>query len=72
MSNTKLMQITEETDTQLQMVLENIQNGWPPQSCPLYFNIKSDLSTVNGLLLKQKRILNTWNRTRCKEFTMAI
>ena len=60
-SNTRLMQITEETDkdTQLQMYMENIQNGWPPGSCPLYYHIRHDLSVVDGLLLKQNRIVIT-------------
>ncbi|KAL7851936.1 hypothetical protein SRHO_G00177210 [Serrasalmus rhombeus] len=58
-SDTKSKQIAEETvqDTELQAVIKNMLNGWPAGSCPQYYHIRGDLSCVNGLLLKQNRIV---------------
>lgn len=58
-SDTKSRQIADETarDTDLQCVIENMNNGWPVGSCPLFYHIRGELSVVNGLLLKQNRIV---------------
>lgn len=58
-SDTKSRQIAEETakDTELQCVIANMQNGWPVGSCPLFYHIRGELSVVDGLLLKQHRIV---------------
>lgn len=58
-SDTKSKQIADETakDTELQCVIENIKNGWPVGSCPLFYHIRGELSVVDGLLLKQSRIV---------------
>ena len=58
-SDTKTMQIAEETakDTELQHVITNMQNGWATGSCPQFYHIRGELSVVNGLLLKQNRIV---------------
>ena len=58
-SDKKSREVAEETakDTELQRVMENMQNGWPVGSCPLFYNIRGELSVVDGLLLKQNRIV---------------
>ena len=58
-SDKKSREVAEETakDTELQRVMENMQNGWPVGSCPLFYNIRRELSVVDGLLLKQNRIV---------------
>lgn len=58
-SDTKSRQIAVETarDTELQCVIENMNHGWPVDFCPLFYHIRGELSVVNGLLLKQNRIV---------------
>ena len=58
-SDKKSREVAEETakDTELQRVMENMQNGWPVGSCPLFYNIRGELSVVDGLLLKKNRIV---------------
>ncbi|KAJ8359388.1 hypothetical protein SKAU_G00159130 [Synaphobranchus kaupii] len=49
--DTKSRQIAEETakDTELQRVMEKMQNGWPAGSCPLFFHIRGmDLFHLKG------------------------
>lgn len=55
----KSKQITDETaqDTELQHVMESMSNGWFVGSCPLFYHIRGELSVVNGLLLKQDKIV---------------
>ena len=52
-SDLKSKQIAEETakDT-LQTVIANLHHGWSKGSCAQYYQIMSELSVVNGLLLK--------------------
>lgn len=58
-SNAKSKQISEETarDKELQTVIEHLHSGWPKGSCPKYYHIRSELSVVNGLLLRGNRIV---------------
>uniref|UniRef100_A0A3B5Q2E6 Reverse transcriptase RNase H-like domain-containing protein n=1 Tax=Xiphophorus maculatus TaxID=8083 RepID=A0A3B5Q2E6_XIPMA len=58
-SDGKLQHIVEATakDTELQLVIQNMDEGWPIGSCSQFFNVKADLSVVNGLLLKNNRIV---------------
>uniref|UniRef100_A0A0S7ESR5 Gypsy retrotransposon integrase-like protein 1 n=1 Tax=Poeciliopsis prolifica TaxID=188132 RepID=A0A0S7ESR5_9TELE len=58
-SDRKLQQIVDATakDTELQLVIQNMDEGWPIGSCSQFFNVKADLSVVNGLLLKNNRIV---------------
>ncbi|XP_061890021.1 uncharacterized protein K02A2.6-like [Entelurus aequoreus] len=58
-SDIKTQQIAEETakDEELQRVITNMQNGWPPHSSPRFFHVRGELSVVDGLLLKRNRIV---------------
>ncbi|XP_030596890.1 uncharacterized protein K02A2.6-like isoform X2 [Archocentrus centrarchus] len=58
-SDMKSKQIVDETaqDTELQHVIRNMSDGWPAGSCPLFYHIRGELSVVNGLLLKQDKIV---------------
>lgn len=58
-SDSKSRQIAAETakDAELQQVISNMQHGWLPGSCPQFFDIRGELTVVNGLLLKQNRIV---------------
>lgn len=58
-SDTKTKQIVEQTarDPELQRVMENMQKGWAAGSCPQFYHIRGELSVVDGLLLKQNRIV---------------
>lgn len=58
-SDTKSRQIAEATthDTELQRVIQNMDDGCPPGSCPLYYHVRGDLSFIDGLLLKKGRIV---------------
>nr|XP_061820643.1 uncharacterized protein K02A2.6-like [Nerophis lumbriciformis] len=58
-SDIKSQQIAEETakDEELQRVITNMQNGWPPRSSPRFFHVRGELSVVDGLLLKRNRIV---------------
>ncbi|XP_061876955.1 uncharacterized protein K02A2.6-like [Entelurus aequoreus] len=58
-SDTKSRQIAEATatDAELQHVMRNMDEGWPAGSCPLFYHVRGELSTVDGLLLKKGRIV---------------
>ncbi|KAI7790353.1 hypothetical protein IRJ41_020250 [Triplophysa rosa] len=58
-SDCKLKQLAHETakDVTLQAVINNLENGWPKGLSPQYFHIRSELSVVNGLLLRKNRIV---------------
>lgn len=58
-SDTKSRRIAEVTshDTELQRVIQNMDEGWPAGSCPRYYHVQGDLSFVDGLLLKKGRIV---------------
>ncbi|MGH0128263.1 UNVERIFIED_CONTAM: hypothetical protein FKN15_034099 [Acipenser sinensis] len=58
-SDLKSKQIAEETakDTMLQTVIANLHQGWSKGSCAQYYQIRSELSVVNGLLLRKDRIV---------------
>ena len=58
-SDAKTRQIIEETarDPELQHIMENMQNGWSAGSCPQFYHLRGELSVLDGLLLKQNRIV---------------
>lgn len=58
-SDLKSKQIAEATlqDAELQRVIQNMDEGWPAGSCPHYYHVRGDLSYVDGLLLKNGRIV---------------
>ena len=58
-SDTKSRQIAEATakDAELQHVMQNMDEGWPAGSCPQFYHVRGELSTVDGLLLKKDRIV---------------
>ena len=60
-SDRKSKQITAETqkDAGLQRVIKLLNEGWPRGECQQcqYYNIRGDLSVVNGLLLRKNRII---------------
>ncbi|KAI3374046.1 hypothetical protein L3Q82_022601 [Scortum barcoo] len=58
-SDTKYRQIAEATtqNTELQRVIQNMDEGWPVGSCPQFYHIRGDLSFVNGLLVQKGRIV---------------
>ncbi|KAJ8335412.1 hypothetical protein SKAU_G00387540 [Synaphobranchus kaupii] len=53
------MQIAHETkkDVELQTVMANLQHGWTKGKYSKYYPIRSELSVVNGLLLRRNRII---------------
>ncbi|KAK7898170.1 hypothetical protein WMY93_019023 [Mugilogobius chulae] len=58
-SDTKSRQIAEVTsqDTELQRVIQNMDEGWPAGSCPHFYHVRGELSFVDGLLLMKGRIV---------------
>lgn len=58
-SDTKSRQIDEATakDAELQHVMRNMDEGWPVGSCPQFYHVRGELSTVDGLRLKKGRII---------------
>ena len=58
-SDMKSKQIAAETekDTVLQRVIKNLNEGWSRGDCQQYYNIRAELSVVNGLLLRKNRIV---------------
>jgi len=59
LSDAKSRQIAVETakDSELQCVMNNMRNGWPVGSCTQFYHIRGELSVIDGLLLKQSRIV---------------
>ncbi|XP_054864601.1 uncharacterized protein K02A2.6-like [Amphiprion ocellaris] len=59
MSDMKSKQIAAETqkDTYLQRVMALLHGKWPRGECQPYYNIRAELSVVNGLLLRQNRVV---------------
>lgn len=55
----KTRQICVESakDKELQTVMENLHSGWPKGSCPKYYHIRSELIVVNGLILREHKIV---------------
>ncbi|RXN30291.1 retrotransposon-like family member retr-1 [Labeo rohita] len=58
-SDAKSKQIAEETrkDDELEAVTDNMYNGWLVSSSPKFHDIRDDLCVVDGILLKQNRIV---------------
>ncbi|KAI7789577.1 hypothetical protein IRJ41_019347 [Triplophysa rosa] len=58
-SDAKSKQIAAETekDKDLQMVIKHLNDGWPRGTCSQYYIIRTELSVVKGLLLRQNRIV---------------
>ncbi len=58
-SDAKAKQIAEETrkDAELQAVIDNMCTGWLTSSPPKFQDIRGDLCVVDGILLKQNRIV---------------
>lgn len=54
-----MRQIIEATakETELQLIIQNMDEGWLIGSCSQFFNVRADLSVVDGLLLKNNRIV---------------
>lgn len=59
MSDMKSKQIAAETekDGYLQKVIKHMKEGWRKGECQQYFNIRAELSLVNGLLLRNNRVV---------------
>uniref|UniRef100_A0A669DK63 Gypsy retrotransposon integrase-like protein 1 n=1 Tax=Oreochromis niloticus TaxID=8128 RepID=A0A669DK63_ORENI len=59
MSDRKSHQIKAETqkDSSLQRVITLLNGKWPRGECKTYYNIRAELSVVNGLLLRQNRVV---------------
>ncbi|KAL0151936.1 hypothetical protein M9458_052743, partial [Cirrhinus mrigala] len=55
----KSKQIAEETrkDDELQAVIDNMYNGWLTSLSPKFHDIRGDLCVMDGILLKQNRIV---------------
>lgn len=55
----KSKQIAAETqkDSCLQKVMTLLNGKWPRSECKAYYNIRAELSIVNGLLLRQNRVV---------------
>jgi len=62
-TDAKLKQIASETekDACLQLVIKHLCEGWPRGECAEYYNIRTELSVVKGLLLRQNRIITQLN-----------
>ncbi len=58
-TDAKLKKIAVETekDRCLQQVIMHLNDGWPRGECAQYHNIRTELSVVKGLLLRQNRIV---------------
>ena len=58
-SDRKSQQIAAETekDPILQRVMKNLKESWPRGDCQQFYNIRAELSVVNGLLLRKNRIV---------------
>ncbi|XP_062538408.1 uncharacterized protein K02A2.6-like [Armigeres subalbatus] len=64
-TSTQLDEIIQETeaDPTMQLIVEYIQNGWPmkvesvPDSVKMYYGYRSELSTQDGLIFRNDRIL---------------
>ena len=58
-SDRKCEQIVAETekDPVLQRVMKNLKENWPRGECLPYYNIRAELSVINGLLLRKNRIV---------------
>lgn len=58
-SDRKSHQIKAETqkDSSLQRVITLLNGKWPRGECKTYYNIRAELSVVNGLLLRQNRVV---------------
>lgn len=58
-SEQQLRRIAEETTTDpiLLKVIQNLENGWQKGSCKQYFSLSTELSVVNGVLLKNNRMV---------------
>ncbi|KAE8291509.1 Retrovirus-related Pol polyprotein from transposon 17.6 Protease [Larimichthys crocea] len=59
MSDMKSRLIADETkkDVGLQRVIQLMNEDWPRGECQQYYNIRGELSLVNGLLLRKNRIV---------------
>ena len=44
-------------DACLQRVIKHLNDGWPRSECRQFYNIRGELSIVNGLLLRKNRII---------------
>ncbi len=53
-SDQKLKQIAEETaiDPVLQAVIDKLNNSWVKSSCAQFYNVRSELSVADGILLR--------------------
>lgn len=58
-SDRKSKQIAAETekDPILQRVMKNLKEKWPRGDCQQYYNIRSELSVINGLLHRKNQIV---------------
>ncbi|KAI7800948.1 hypothetical protein IRJ41_015739, partial [Triplophysa rosa] len=58
-SDQKLKQIAEETakDPVLHAVIDNLNNNWVKSSCAQLYNVRSELSVADGILLRRDRIV---------------
>ncbi|XP_057217097.1 uncharacterized protein K02A2.6-like [Triplophysa rosa] len=58
-SDQKLKQIAEETakDPVLHAVIDNLNNNWVKSSCAQFYNVRSELSVADGILLRRDRIV---------------
>jgi len=58
-SDEMLRLIAEETakDSELQRVIAHLHRGWPKGKCPQYFPLRAELSVVEGMLMKNNRIV---------------
>ncbi|XP_048054388.1 uncharacterized protein K02A2.6-like [Megalobrama amblycephala] len=58
-TDAKSKQIVAETakDRELQIVIKLLNEGWKKEACSRYYNIRTELSVVEGLLLRQNRIV---------------
>lgn len=63
MSDMKSKQITAETqkDTYLQRIMALLHGKWPRGECQPYYNIRAELSVVNGLLVMVTKFGNFGN-----------
>ncbi len=58
-SDVMLQKMVQEMgkDTTLKRVIDNLKDSWKKGSCPQYYPVRADLSVVNGLVLRQNRMV---------------